>query len=79
MGLLVPVPALGSAFKLVQMLVLEVTRLWVLGGVYTLALLNIIFSTNLFTSHTNVPRNPNQATLYAEQYVMLQTRRRRAF
>ena len=26
-----------------------------------------------------VPRNPNQATLYAEQYVMLQTRRRRAF
>lgn len=52
MGLLVPVPTLGLAFKLVQMLVLEVARLWVLGRVYTLALLNIIFSTNLFTSHT---------------------------
>eukprot|EP00729_Bicosta_minor_P021289 gene21289-10476_t len=30
-GLLVPVPTLGLAFKLVQMLVLEVARLWVLG------------------------------------------------
>lgn len=49
-GLLVPVPTLGLAFKLVQMLVLEVARLWVLGRVYTLALLNIIFSTNLFTT-----------------------------